>query len=162
MAKHLAWLAMAWGLAGCTLAEPPFLYTNIQLSVVKQHDQMLQTGQIAVCYHDPDLPKARVLALSTCQQYGLQMMERVIQHNQCKLTAPEKLVVRCYDPKMRFANGAWVNPLSLTEVHLWREEQQRITGKPFDQIYAGPQRDLPELSNPSQRVDVDVPLKIDN
>ena len=161
MAKQWKWLAMAWGLAGCTLAEPPFVYTNVQLSVAKQSDQIRQTGLLAVCYHDPDLPQARALALSSCRQYGLQMMERVIQHHQCKLSAPEKLVVRCYDPQMRFADGSWVNPLNSTEVHAWRVEQHTITGKPFDEIYAGPVQQMPDLDNPPQRSDVEAPLKIE-
>ena len=144
------------------MAEPPFVYTNPLVTVSKDQDYLHRTGLVSVCYHDPDLEQARALAYATCKEYGLQGMDRLIQHNQCKLTAPNKVTIRCYDPKMRFADGVWVNPLNQLEVRKWRLEQAQLTGKPPTEIYAGPVQASPDLGPPVGRSDVDAPMKIGN
>ena len=161
MIKGIGLFGVACVLGACSIAEPPFVYTNPIVTVTKDRDQLHRTGMVSVCYHDPDLKQARDLAYATCKQYGLEGMDRLLQHDQCKVSAPEKITVRCYDPKMRFANGVWVNPLDPIDVKKWRQEQVRITGKPASEIYAGPIMAVPELDSQVIRNDVDVPMKIE-
>ena len=160
MKKRLGMMAVAAMLAGCSLSEAPFIYTNPIVSAGKDRDTLHRTGLLSICYDDPDLSKARDLAAATCRSYGLQMSERMIQRNQCKVSAPHKLTVRCFDPKMRFANGAWVSVLDPLDVKNWRLEQAQLTGKPLTEIYAGPTMDIPDFADTVQRNDVDVPLDV--
>ena len=159
--KEIGLTGMVLLLGACSLAEPPFIYANPIVTVTKDQDYLHRTGLVSVCYHDPDLEQARALALATCAEYGLKGMERSILRDQCKLTAPHKVTFRCYDPQMRFASGAWVIPLNAVDVKKWREEQVQITGKSSAEIYAGPTIAIPDIDGVVNRIDVDVPMKID-
>ena len=150
MTKIFGFIALVLVLGGCSIAEQPFIYINPVVTVTKDLDYIHRTGFVSVCYNDEDFEKARALAFAACRQYGLEGVERLIQHNQCKISAPSKITIRCYDPKMRFANGYWVNALNQIEVQAWRLEQVKLTGKPIDEIYAGPVRDIPDIDSLEQ------------
>ncbi len=149
-------------LVGCARAEAPFVFSNPLVLVGKEKDSIHRTGLVVVCFNEADLGKAKALAQDSCKEYGLEAMEKYTERYQCKITAPHKITFRCYDPKMRFANGAWVNPVDKIQVKQWRLEQAMITGKSVSEIYAGPTRAIPDMDEPVQRPDVDEPLKIGN
>ena len=147
-------------LGGCEVAEPPFVYANPLVMVGKERDSIHLSGLVRVCYNAPDLEAAKALAIESCKEYGLEAMERLTELYQCKISAPHKITFRCYDPKMRFASGAWVNALDKIAVKQWRQEQANLTGKSVAEIYAGPERAIPEMDDPVVRQDAEEPLKI--
>lgn len=132
--------------SGCSIAEPPFVWTDPRLSISKQMEltTLQRFGTIIICYNDVDRAKARKLAADTCAEYGLQSEYLNSDHMQCKMSAPSRSMYRCYDPQMRFSSGAWVNPFNKNQVKMWQQEQMALTGKPLNEIYAGPTRVVPD------------------
>ena len=55
----------------------------------------------------------------------------------------------CYDPKMQYQNGRYVNPFSDSAVKRWRKEQVILTGKPLGEIYQGTSKYVPGLGGES-------------
>jgi len=151
---------MVFALGACGLAEAPFVYVDQAITNDKQKGELVRMGMVRVCYHDPDLEQARALAVGVCKEYGLLAFQRRIERDMCKLSAPNRVTFRCYDPKMRFQSGVWVNPFNKQSVHDWRIEQATLTGKPISEIYAGPIRDLPDYDDQLGRQDDEVPMKI--
>ncbi len=162
MLRIVAFVGLSLLLEACELAEAPFIYIDPRISNDKKKGDLFTLGLVRVCYHDPDFDQAQALAVDACKEYGLSAYERRREFNQCKLTAPNRVTFRCYDPNMRFSNGAWVNPLSKQEVKRWRTEQTAITGKPLNEIYAGPIREIPDLDENLGREDEEVPMKLGN
>jgi hypothetical protein len=149
-------------LTACGLAEPPFVYQDSVISNDKKKGEIYTLGLVWVCYHDPDLEQARALALQTCKEYGLSGYEKLVEKFQCKLSAPNRVVFRCYDPQMRLSNGKWVNTLNKQEVKRWRTEQSNLTGKPLSEIYAGPLRDVPDAEESVGREDTETQMDVGN
>ena len=136
-----------FGLAACDMHEAPYLYVDPKVTVTKPIDTLHIFGQAWICYDDHDLDAARGLAAQTCQKYDLHAMQIRIERYTCSSSAPHRLRFICYDPQMRFSNGAWINPLNAQQVRFWRKEQARLTGKPLSEIYAGPSRQVPGLGD---------------
>ncbi len=132
------------------------------MSTSKDRGDLYRSGTLHICYHDPDLPLAQSLAEETCKEYGPAVFQRRLDPNQCKITAPNIATFRCYDPKMRFSNGVWVNPLSKDDVKKWRKEQAGLTGQPLDEIYAGPIREIPDFDQDLGREDAEIPSPIES
>lgn len=132
--------------SGCSIAERPFVWTDPRLSVTKQVEltTLHRFGTLIICYNEADVALARKLAIDTCGEYGLQAMYLSSDRMQCKMSAPNRMNYRCYDPQMRFASGAWVNPFNKNQVKTWQREQMALTDKPLNEIYAGPTRKVPE------------------
>jgi len=149
-------------LTACEIAEAPFVYVDPAISNDKKKGDLYSFGLVRVCYHDPDLEQARALAQDTCKEYGLSGYEKEIEKFRCKLSAPNRVVYRCYDPQMRFISGKWVNTLNKQEVKLWRTEQSNLTGRPISEIYAGPLRELPDAEESVGREDTDTQMKVGN
>ena len=82
---------------------------NQTITTGKDLDDLHKYGYMRICYADNELVKARALAEETCKQYGLEPLESHTERYQCKFTAPHRAVFRCYDPKMRYADGRIVN-----------------------------------------------------
>lgn len=147
-------------LSGCSISERPFIWVDPLLTINKQlaSDTLHRYGTVIVCYNDEDAKAARALAADTCAEYGMKSLWVSADRMQCKMSAPNRMVFRCYDPQMRFANGAWVNPFSKNMVKMWQMEQMALTGKPLNEIYAGPTRVVPEAI---LRNDVDDRMPLD-
>lgn len=83
-------------------------------------------GVVQVCYDD-DTPRAERdrLAAEACEVYGLKAWLGSERKWQCRLTEPHLADYRCYDPKMRMADGRYVDPFSSFQVKIWRQERKR-------------------------------------
>lgn len=153
--RFLSILSAVGVLSGCSISERPFVWTDPLITITKQLDWLHRFGAVVVCYDGQDAPAARVLAADTCAEYGLKSRLVISDRMQCKMTAPNRMIFQCYDPKMRFSSGAWVNPLSKNQIKMWQDEQMARTGKSRNEIYAGPTRVVPEAI---LRNDVDAPM----
>lgn len=158
MCRFLSILVALGVLSGCSIAERPFVWTDPLITINKQNDWLHRYGTVIVCYNDADARAARALAEETCAEYGLKSQWQSADRMQCKLTAPQRMIFRCYDPKMIFANGGWVNPFSKNQIKLWQDEQISLTGKSRNEIYAGPTRVVPEAI---LRNDVEAPMLLE-
>ena len=124
--RRFAVLALLVALGAC--AEAPFLDRGPRITLQKQGDLPHRFGAFTICYNDGDLDQVRQLARETCAQYGLIPLVGLATRDQCRLTAPQAQEFQCADPKMRFADGSYVNPFKTSEVRRWHLEQQRLTG----------------------------------
>ena len=124
--RRFAVLVSLVALGAC--AEAPFLDRGPLITLQKQGDLPHRMGLFTICYNDGDLDKVNQLARETCAQYGLVPLVGLATRDQCRLTAPQSQQFQCADPKMRFADGAYVNPFKTSEVQQWHLEQQRRAG----------------------------------
>ena len=153
----LFWVGLVLG--GCALAEPPFVVQPNTVTVSKEKDNLHRFGIVQVCYGQSDFEDAKALAAETCKEYGLESIAIRTERYQCKITAPHRTTFRCYDPKMRYPNGKWVNVMNQNAVTQWRQQQAALTGLPVSEIYAGPIQAAPQFQ-PIIRQDVDEPRQI--
>jgi len=124
--RRFAVLVPLVALGAC--AEAPFLDRGPLITLQKQGDLPHRMGAFTICYNDGDLEKVNQLARETCAQYGLVPLVGLATRDQCRLTAPQSQQFQCADPKMRFADGTYVNPFKSAEVRRWHQQQQRLAG----------------------------------
>ena len=124
--RRFAVLALLAALGAC--AEAPFLDRGPLITLQKQGDLPHRMGGFTICYNDGDIDKVRQLARETCAQYGLVPLLGLATRDQCRLTAPQSQAFQCGDPKMRFADGTYVNPFKTSDVRRWHLEQQHLAG----------------------------------
>jgi len=122
--RRFAVLALLAALGAC--AEAPFLDRGPLITLQKQGDLPHRMGGFTICYNDGDIDKVRQLARETCAQYGLVPLLGLATRDQCRLTAPQSQAFQCGDPKMRFADGTYVNPFKTSDVRRWHLEQQHL------------------------------------
>ncbi|ARJ66902.1 hypothetical protein WV31_15085 [Magnetospirillum sp. ME-1] len=122
--RTTAFVLLVAFLGGCSMGEAFVDRREMEKSVKKQklpgHD-----GNLTVCYGN-DTPKAERerLAAEACEVYGLKaMLVRELKW-QCRLTVPHLANYYCYDPDMRMANGALVDPFSNSQVKAWERERR--------------------------------------
>jgi len=130
--RNAAFIVLLALLGGCASGEAFVDRREMDKSVKKQKLPGYD-GQVTVCY-DGETPKAERdrLAAEACEVYGLKAMLNSETRWQCRLTAPHRANYSCYDPDMRMADGALVNPFSASQVNAWQRERQG-QGKPSEE-----------------------------
>ena len=143
--RRVAVLALLAAIGGC--AEAPFVDQSALITLQKQ-DLLHTSGVFNICFNDGDADKVGQLARETCANYGLVPVGGVAaMRYQCKITAPHLRAFQCVDPRMRFADGTWVNPFRSGSVSQWRQQQLR-RGLPLpDPVSLAPN---PALADPNR------------
>ena len=114
---------------GCSSGDA-FVDRDYMLRSVKKQKLPGYSGAVNVCFSS-DTPRAErdKLAAEACEVYGLKALLSTEQRWQCRFTVPHLAQYICYDPNMRLANGALVNPFSPAQVKVWQREQAQIKAR---------------------------------
>ncbi|MBI3444089.1 MAG: hypothetical protein HY055_01665 [Magnetospirillum sp.] len=125
-----AGLCLLVALVGACSSGEAFVDRDYMQKSVKKQKLPGYNGAVVVCYGS-DTPRAERdrLAAEACEVYGLQPLLASELRWQCRFTVPHRASYVCYNPDMRMANGALVNPFSPTNVKLWQREQAQIKGR---------------------------------
>lgn len=112
-------------MAGCASGEA-FVDRGYTLRSVKKQKLPGYNGTLTVCYDSASLQNKRdQLAAEACEVYGLEAILLTEIRWQCRLMAPHQATYGCVDPKMRSANGGYINPFSSSQVEAWAREQKQ-------------------------------------
>ena len=140
--RPVALLLVAATLAGCSSGEA-FVDRNYMTKTIKKQKLPGWDGQVPVCFSSDTPRETRdQLAREACEVYGLEAKLLRVERWQCRFTVPHMASYICFDPDMRFANGALVNPFSAGQVDMWQRQQARIKAgiPPEDGDEAAPPR----------------------
>ncbi len=126
MRRTIAALALTAALSACSSQGPFVLNPDIPGAIIPVNttvDPIRATGRFSICYGFDKADKVMALAKRTCREYGLEAHFIQTELYSCRLTAPQKADFQCINPKMRWPNGAYVNPLNPKEVKAWSESR---------------------------------------
>jgi hypothetical protein len=127
MRRIFAALALMAALSACS-SEGPFVndlpyYQSGNITINKPPDPIRTTGRFSICYGDDKADQVQPLAVATCKEYGLEALRIGDSRYTCRLTAPEQAEYQCINPKMRWPNGTYINPLNPKDLQRWTAEQ---------------------------------------
>ncbi len=125
MRRRLSVLASLAVLAACDTGGP-YVYMDPTVRLTKTIDVIRTTGTFSICFEDGEEKQVAELAAETCGGYHLVPLKYTVQRDQCSMTKPHRATYYCIDPRMRMANGTYINPLNNVAVTAWLNQQARV------------------------------------